>query len=75
MDMNDYRKQIDSADEGLLKSFIDRMHTAADIARFKHGNNIPIFDSERERQKILAILGKHAAGTEIVRIGAVSSAV
>ena len=56
MDMKNFREKIDTADNGLLKSFISRMETAAEIARFKHENHMPIFDSERERQKILSIL-------------------
>ncbi len=56
MDMKDFREQIDTADDRLIRAFIDRMHTSADIARYKHENKIPIFDSERERQKIAGIL-------------------
>jgi chorismate mutase / prephenate dehydratase len=56
MDMKDFREQIDAADDRLIHAFVDRMHTAADIARYKHENKIPIYDSERERQKIAAIL-------------------
>ena len=56
MDMEAFRKLIDAADEGLLKSFISRMETAADIAVYKQQNNLPIFDSERERQKTIEIL-------------------
>ncbi len=56
MDMKDFREQIDKADDRLIHSFIDRMQTSADIARFKHENKIPIFDSERERHKIASIL-------------------
>jgi len=56
MDMKDFRERIDAADNGLLKSFIDRMNTSADIARFKHEHKLPIFDSERERNKILNVL-------------------
>jgi len=56
MDMNHLREQIDTADEGLLQSFINRMETAANIALYKQQNNLPIFDSERERKKVLSIL-------------------
>ena len=56
MDMKEFREKIDAADQGLLTSFISRMETAADIARYKHEHNMPIFDSERERQKIINIL-------------------
>jgi chorismate mutase / prephenate dehydratase len=58
MDMNDFRKSIDSADDRLISAFIDRMRTAADIAVFKHANSLPILDTERERQKTIDILSK-----------------
>ncbi len=56
MDMKDLREKIDIADDGLLKSFISRMQTAAEIALYKKENKLPIFDSERERKKIVGIL-------------------
>lgn len=56
MDMKDFREQIDAADDRLIRAFIDRMRTSADIARYKHENRIPIFDSQRERQKIASVL-------------------
>ncbi|HPJ03031.1 MAG TPA: prephenate dehydratase domain-containing protein [Candidatus Limiplasma sp.] len=56
MDMKDFREQIDAADDRLIRAFIDRMNTSADIARYKHENKIPIFDSQRERQKIASVL-------------------
>lgn len=56
MDIKEFREQMDAADDRLIRSFIDRMHTAADIARYKHEHKLPIFDSERERKKIAAVL-------------------
>jgi chorismate mutase/prephenate dehydratase len=49
---------MDAADDALLQAFIDRMNVAADIARYKHGQHIPIIDTERERQKTLNILSQ-----------------
>ncbi|MBE0600705.1 MAG: chorismate mutase [Firmicutes bacterium] len=54
--MKDFREQIDAADDKLIRAFIDRMQTSADIARYKHENKIPIFDSQRERHKIANVL-------------------
>ncbi|MBN1777898.1 MAG: chorismate mutase [Clostridiales bacterium] len=54
--MKALREKIDAADDKLLQSFLGRMETAADIARYKHEHNIPVVDSERERKKILDIL-------------------
>ena len=56
MDLKDLRKQMDAADNSLLDAFISRMQTAADIALYKQEHNLPIFDSERERQKTISIL-------------------
>ena len=58
MDMKDFRERIDEADDRLIQAFIDRMHTAADIAVHKHANNLPIIDTERERQKTISVLDK-----------------
>lgn len=35
MDLNDYRKEIDSIDEQLLSLFVKRMETAGEIAAYK----------------------------------------
>ncbi len=56
MDMKDFRDRVDEADERLLSAFIDRMRTAAEIAVYKHEHKMPIYDSERERQKTYQIL-------------------
>ena len=55
MDLQDYRKKIDSIDTQLLALFQERMEVAAQIAKFKKENNLPVLDAKREREKILSI--------------------
>ena len=52
MDLNDYRKEIDSIDKELVELFARRMNIAADIAGYKRENNIPVLDPQREREKL-----------------------
>lgn len=52
MEISDYRKQIDTIDEQLVKLFTRRMEVSAEIGRFKQENDIPVYDAERERKKL-----------------------
>lgn len=52
MNISDYRKQIDSIDEQLVKLFSQRMEIASEIGKYKLENGIPVYDAERERKKI-----------------------
>ena len=52
MDLFELRNKIDAIDENLVRLFLQRMDVSAEIARYKQENNIPIFDPERERQKL-----------------------
>lgn len=58
MDNNDYRNQIDSIDEQILKLFTERMEVSAKIAGYKKENSIPVLDKKRERQKMADIVEK-----------------
>lgn len=49
MDMQELRKQIDEIDAGLVALYKQRMETAGQIGAYKRENNLPIYDSERER--------------------------
>lgn len=51
MEISDYRKQIDTIDEQLVKLFTRRMEVSAEIGRFKQENDIPVYDAEREKKK------------------------
>ena len=63
MDLQDYRKQIDLIDDELLALFRDRMGIANQIAHYKKANGLPVYDADREREKLDAIGGK--AGDEL----------
>ena len=52
MDIKDLRNNIDRIDSELTKLFQERMETAAQIAKFKQENNMPVFNREREREVI-----------------------
>lgn len=49
MDIKDLRDEIDSIDKELTALFEKRMKTAAQIAKYKQENNLPVFNKERER--------------------------
>ncbi len=55
MDLSDYRKEIDEIDGQLTQLFSRRMAVAADIARYKKEQGIPVLDQSRERKKLLSI--------------------
>ena len=63
MNLDDYRQQIDRADDALLRAFCDRMDIAAKIAACKKEQDLPVLDSARERQKLKTIAEK--AGPEM----------
>lgn len=50
MDLKELRNEIDRIDGELTKLFAERMETAAEIAKYKHENNLPVFHRERERE-------------------------
>jgi len=58
MDLQELRQQIDKIDSDLLNLFQQRMDTSAQIAQFKQQNKIPVYDPERERQKLYDLSGK-----------------
>ncbi|WP_251861901.1 prephenate dehydratase [Clostridium sp. Marseille-Q2269] len=49
-ELNQLRNQIDEIDEQLIKLFEKRMNIVVDVAKYKKENNMPIFNSEREKE-------------------------
>ena len=49
MDMNELRQQIDGIDRQIVDLYCRRMDVARAIGRYKQENNLPVLDSERER--------------------------
>ena len=58
MDLNDYRKEIDSIDDQLIALFAKRMETAEKIAEYKKANGLRVLDARREKEKMREILDK-----------------
>ena len=55
MNIDEYRNRIDRIDKQLVALFCERMDTASDIAAWKKEQKRPVFDPERERQKLLEV--------------------
>ncbi len=58
MNIQDYRKKIDTIDDELIRLFEERMDVAAAIAAYKKANAMPVKDPAREKEKILGVLEK-----------------
>ncbi len=63
MDLQDYRKEIDSIDDELVRLFGKRMDVAAKIADYKKEQGLPIHVPAREREKLVDVAAK--AGPEM----------
>ncbi|MDD5964803.1 MAG: bifunctional chorismate mutase/prephenate dehydratase [Oscillospiraceae bacterium] len=55
MNIDEYRNRIDRIDKQLVTLFCERMDTVSDIAAWKKEQKRPVFDPERERQKLLEV--------------------
>lgn len=55
MNLTDYREKIDAIDNEMLRLFGERMEISAKIAEYKQKNGMPVLDSAREREKLLAV--------------------
>ena len=58
MDLKEIRNEIDSIDEQLVELFEKRMKTVKKVAEYKAKNNLPIFNSQREREITSVLSGK-----------------
>lgn len=65
MDIKELRGEIDRIDEELTKLFAERMETAAQIAKFKQENNLPVFNRERERDVLNSVTANVPAEFEV----------
>ena len=68
MNIIEYRQQIDNVDKQIIDLFHQRMAISKDIALYKQATGKPIYDPERERQKLVEV-AKNSA--EDVRTGTV----
>lgn len=53
--MDKFRSRIDIIDESMQNLFIERMQIVEQVAKFKKENNLPVYDSDREK----AIINKN----------------
>jgi len=61
MDLQELRMRIDKIDDELIRLFERRMDVSAEIAGYKKPRGLPVYDPEREKQK-LRELSQKAAG-------------
>lgn len=62
MTIEELRKEIDETDAALVTLFNRRMECVKNVAEYKTANNLPIYDSERERQlfdKVATLAGEN----------------
>jgi len=64
MDLQELRLQIDAVDDELIRLFYRRLDIAAEIAGYKRRHNLPVYDPERERQKLQDLSQKSKEGHE-----------
>ncbi|MBQ2846963.1 MAG: bifunctional chorismate mutase/prephenate dehydratase [Clostridia bacterium] len=55
MDIKELRNDIDRIDGELTKLFKERMEIAANIAKYKKENHLPVFNKEREREVLCSV--------------------
>lgn len=51
--LKDVRIKLDKIDSEMIALFIERMEISKEVARIKSKNGLPVFDAEREKQKLL----------------------
>ena len=61
LDLTQLREEIDSIDDQIVRLFEERMAVSEKVARFKIETGKPVFDPEREKQK-LSSLSRQATG-------------
>lgn len=55
LDLQEIRKKLDAIDKDLVALFEERMKLCADVASFKIETGKPVYDGEREKQKLEAV--------------------
>lgn len=55
MGLDNVREKINSIDEQIVKLFVERMETSAEVAKAKAESNIPILDKNRENQVLAKV--------------------
>ena len=52
--LEQYRRQIDEIDAGLVELFLKRMEVTGKVGEWKRENGVPVLDAARERRVIAA---------------------
>ncbi|MBQ3404130.1 MAG: chorismate mutase, partial [Oscillospiraceae bacterium] len=60
-DLKKLREEIDQVDNALTDLIVRRMDISERIAQFKKEQNLPVYDPQRERQKLYDIAQKAGA--------------
>ena len=47
------REELDKIDSKMIDLFLKRMKISEEVAKIKSENNLPVFDYEREKQKLI----------------------
>ncbi len=55
MELNELRRQIDQVDDQMVSLFAQRMALSEQVAAYKKEHRMPVLDTKREREKLLAI--------------------
>ena len=58
MDLSDIRTRIDQVDDGLVSLFLERRDLARELAESKRGTGKPVYDAQREREKLADVASK-----------------
>lgn len=58
MDLQGYRRKIDRIDGEMTRLFAERMALAEQIAAYKKAHDLPVYDAEREEEKLAEIRDK-----------------
>lgn len=56
LDLQEIRGQLDEIDQQLIKLIEQRMKLCGDVAEFKIGTGKPVYDGEREKQKLQSVM-------------------
>ena len=64
MELRDFRDQIDTIDDELVKLFVKRMEISAQVADYKKEHNIPIHVPSREREILQDVASKAGPNME-----------
>ena len=54
-DLQEIRKQLDKIDREIVTLFEERMRLCGDVAEYKIENGRPVYDGDRERQKLESV--------------------